>query len=86
MNNDELNQLERVAEFYSSVDANLAKGVLENNNIFATIEGEHSADLSLTISGIGNHVYLQVLHKDLGKAIELIKGMEVDYTLLIENA
>lgn len=79
------NNLVRVAEFYSSMDANMVKGIFESNNIFSSLDGEMTSDLSITISGIGDHIYLTVLKNDLPKAIELLKGISIKYKLLIDN-
>lgn len=80
------NELVRVAEFFNRIDIGLAKGVLADKRIFAVIEGEHFADLGLTVTGPGSELYLQVRRADLAQAISCLEVMTMEKRLLIHNA
>ena len=80
--NKQEKELVRLAEFFNSIDANMFKGVLESNGIFSILDGEHSADLGITIPGVGSHVYVQVQEDDYDEALELLKEGQIQHKVV----
>ncbi len=67
------NYLTLIAQLPDTITANLLKSILENNNIFATLRGEHASNV-LPIND--NTVSLYVLQNDIPKVTTILKEYE----------
>ncbi len=79
------NYLVKVAKFQEAHTANLMKGVLENESIFAKLEGEHASSV---LPIFDNFVYLSVFKNDVNSALSILEPFKkkFDFTILINLA